>query len=272
MKNSALSRANSKLREALDAARARKHQRRGAPSTLEFAQALGLALDPWQTEVLAGGWSRALLNVTRQGGKSTVAALLGLHEARYRPGSLTLIVSPSDRQSGELFRKMLELRERLPDRLPLLDDTKRTMTFAGGGRVVSLPGSEGTIRGYSAVTLLIEDEAARVPDSLYLAIRPMLATTRGRLLLLSTPWGARGHFHREWTEGEGWLKVQVTAHQIPRISAEFLVEERIALGDLWFRQEYMTEFANAIDSVFMEDAIQAALTDDVKPLFLGGRP
>jgi hypothetical protein len=267
--SSRLNRANSKLREALHAARARRHQRQEAPTPVEFAESLGLDLDLWQKDVLTGDWARAILNVTRQGGKSTVAALLGLYEARYKPRSLTLIVSPSDRQSGELFRKMLELRELLPDRLPLMDDTKRTMSFRGGGRVVSLPGSEATIRGYSAVSLLIEDEASRVEDSLYLATRPMLATTRGRLLLLSTPWGARGHFHREWTTGENWLKVHITAHQIPRISSEFLEEERLALGDLWYRQEYLGEFANAVDSVFLEDAIQAALTDDVKPL-LGG--
>ncbi len=40
------------------------------------------------------------------------------------------------------------------------------------------------------------DEAARVSDELYRAVRPMLATSGGRIVLLSTPFGKRGFFFR----------------------------------------------------------------------------
>lgn len=238
------------------------------PGVSTFAREdLNLNLDPWQEEIVTGDWKRALLNVTRQGGKSTVAALLGLYEALYRPGSLTLIVSPSDRQSGELFRKLVTLRDALGEGFELIEDTKRSMSVAGGGRVASLPGSEATIRGFSAATLIIEDEASRVEDDLYLAVRPMLATTNGRLLLMSTPFGKRGHFWREWSEGNGWTKVRVAATDVPRISAGFLEEERAALGSWWFDQEYLCEFKEANDAFFSEAEISSALSSDVKPLF-----
>lgn len=261
----------SALRDAVDAAEARQERREQPLDVVAFAEKhLHLDLDPWQTDVLRGSWKRAILNVTRQGGKSTVAALLGLYEALYRPGSLTLIVSPSDRQSGELFRKLVALRNQLPQDFELLEDTKRSMTVRGGGRVASLPGSEATIRGFSAASLIVEDEASRVEDELYMAVRPMLATTNGRLLLMSTPFGKRGHFHREWSEGAGWKKVRVPASQIPRISPGFLEEERAALGDWWYRQEYECDFVESVDSVFRHDDVMRALRDDIEPLTFGG--
>ena len=257
----------SELRTAVEAAR-REALRQGAPPSIAaFARDLGLDLDPWQEDVVTGGWKRALLNVTRQGGKSTVAALLGLYAALYQPGSLTLIVSPSDRQSGELFRKLVTLRDQLPQTFELAEATKRSMTVAGGGRVASLPGSEATIRGFSAATLIVEDEASRVEDELYQAVRPMLATTDGRLLLMSTPWGKRGHFYHEWSDGPTWKKVRVPAPEIPRISAGFLEEEREALGEWAYRQEYLCEFTDTEDTFFHEDDVRSAITPDVKPLF-----
>ncbi len=234
------------------------------------AELLELELDEWQQSVISSTGKRDLLNYSRQAGKSTTAAVLGLHEALYRPGSLTILVSPSQRQSSELFRKVIELREKLSSGGgDLTEDNKLSMTVKGGGRVLSLPGSEATIRGFSGATLIVEDEASRVPDELYMAIRPMLAVRRGRLILMSTPFGKRGHFWREWSEGVNWQRVEVSATRVPRISSTFLEEERRAMGDWWFSQEYLCEFRESTDSVFSHDAVMGALSDDVLPLFGG---
>ncbi len=141
--------------------------------------------------------------------------------------------------------------------------------FPNGSRIVALPGAdEGTIRGYASVRLLIIDEAARVPDGLYRAVRPMLAVSGGRLVALSTPFGKRGWWHQEWTEGgAGWERVQITADQCPRISAEFLEAERRSMPQSWFRQEYFCQFSEAEGAVFSYADVMAALSADVKPLF-----
>ena len=228
---------------------------------------LGLELDPWQRQVIASTGKRDLLNCSRQAGKSTTAAVLGLHEALYRPGSLTILVSPSQRQSSELFRKVTELRELLPTQPELSEDNKLSMSVQGGGRVLSLPGSEATIRGFSGATLIVEDEASRVDDALYFSIRPMLAVKGGRLILMSTPFGKRGHFWSEWSTGATWQKVEVPATSVPRISPAFLEEERNSMGAFWFEQEYMCVFKESTDSVFGYDTVMGALSDDVKPLF-----
>jgi Terminase large subunit, T4likevirus-type, N-terminal len=208
-----------------------------------------------------------LLLCSRQAGKSTTAAGLALGEALLRPRATILLLSPSERQSGELFRKAAGLYESLDRPIPAVRETTLQLELANGSRLVALPGKEGTVRGFSEVALLVIDEAARVSDDLYYAVRPMLAVSRGRLVALSTPFGQRGWFHAEWSGAGDWERVRVTADQVPRITPEFLAEERQAMGDRWFRQEYCCSFEDTIDAVFAYEDIQAALSNEVKPLF-----
>jgi len=234
-----------------------------------FARLLGFNPDPWQEKVLSSSSKRLMLNCSRQSGKSTTASILALHRAIFYPDNLVLLVSPSLRQSSELFRKVGEQLKKLQCKPKLLEDNKLSCTLENKSRIVSLPSSEGTIRGYSGASLIIEDEASRVDDELYRAIRPMLAVSNGRLILMSTPFGKRGHFYKEWSEGEGWQKIQIKADECPRISPEFLEEEKRSLGEWWFKQEYMCEFVETIDQVFSYEYINNSLTDDVRPLFEG---
>ncbi len=211
---------------------------------------------------------RLLMLCAWQTGKSTTTAVMALHRALYRPESLILLVSPSLRQSGELFRKVTGLLRTVEPAPPRVEDNKLSVQLANRSRVVSLPGSEATVRGFSGASLIIEGEAARVDDTLYEAIRPMLATSDGDLVLLSTPWGKRGHFWDAWANGgPAWERVRVTAYDCPRISRAFLEGERAALGDLAFRSEYEVEFVDTEDQVFRSEHIAAALDPDLAPLW-----
>jgi phage terminase large subunit-like protein len=203
----------------------------------------GLTPDPWQRDVLQSPSRRFLLLCARQSGKSQVAAALALHAALTEPGSLILLVSRGLRQAGELFRdKFLRLYRNLGRPVPSVRETALELTLDNGSRVISLPGEGDVIVGYSNVRLLVIDEAARVPDDLYKVVRPMLAVSDGALVALSTPNGRRGWFYEAWKSEEEWERVRVRAEQCPRISPAFLAEERVALGDLWYRQEYETDF------------------------------
>jgi hypothetical protein len=232
--------------------------------------ALDFYPDAWQEQVLRSSGKRQLLNCCRQSGKSTTAALIALHRAVFYPRSLVLLVSPSLRQSGELFRKVGDHLKQLEQQPQKTEDNKLSLTLINDSRIVSLPGTEGTIRGYSGASLIIEDESARVDDALYYAVRPMLAISGGRLVLMSTPFGKRGHFHKEWTEGgAGWERIEIPAKACPRISSAFLEEERRALGDWWYRQEYECQFVETVDQVFSYSLVMGAMDNRVKPLFTG---
>jgi hypothetical protein len=157
----------------------------------------------------------------------------------------------------------------LPDMPARDEDTKLSIKLDNNSRVVSLPGSEGTIRGYSSVELLLVDEAARVPEDTYYAVKPMLAVSRGRMLALSTPFGKRGWFFKEFSGGEGWQRHSIKATDCPRISHEFLEEERRSMPNAIFQAEYMCDFSEALDNVFTYEQVSGAVSDEVEPLDFG---
>src|SRR5437868_9588708 len=201
----------------------------------------GLTPDPWQRELLRSPAPRILLNCCRQAGKSTTVAALALHTALFHPGSLVLLLSRSQRQSSELFRKVIDFHQVVEGHAlktaGVAGRSALRLELTNGSRIVSLPGHEGTIRSYSGVRLLVIDEAARVPTDLYRAVRPMLAVSGGRLIILSTPFGKRGFFYDAWANGGAdWERVEVAADRVPRIPAAFLEQERRGLGEAWFRQ------------------------------------
>ncbi len=231
-------------------------------------EALNFTPDQWQEDFLRSTAKRTLLNCSRQSGKSTVAAVKALHQAVTYPASIVLLLSPSQRQSGELFRKVTTFHAAMKDAPKLVTDNRLTLELETGSRIVSLPGTEGTIRGYSSVALLIIDEASRVEDQLHAAVRPMLAVSGGQLIAMSTPFGKRGFFHDEWHGPNDWLRVEVPASACPRIDAAFLAEERASMGAWFYEQEYGCKFADANDQLISYRHVMDALSDEVRPLFL----
>src|SRR5829696_3247637 len=195
-----------------------------ALNRVSFAEKLGIVPDAWQEDFLRSSADRVLLNCCRQSGKSTMTGLIALHRALYYPGSLILCLAPALRQSQELFGKVLSFYRDLGRPVSPRGERKLSLELENGSRIVMLPGSEKTIRGFSGAALLILDEAVRVADELYFAVRPMLAVSGGALIMLSTPYGKRGIFYDEWTRGLGWERYEVPASQCPRISEEFLEE------------------------------------------------
>src|ERR687894_254792 len=218
-----------------------------------FTRTLRLEPDPWQERLLRSSSERVILNCSRQSGKSTMTAVITLHRALYHPGSLILCLAPALRQSQELFGKVLGFYRDLGRPVSPQAERKLSLELENGSRIVTLPGTEKTIRGFSGTALLIVDEAARVDDELYFAVRPMLAVSGGALMMLTTPYGKRGAFFEEWTSGEGWDRYEVPASECPRITPEFLEEEREALPPWVFRQEYGCSFEETDDQVFTTD-------------------
>ncbi len=208
----------------------------------EILRRQGISPDPWQLRLLADPGRETLICATRQGGKSTTVAALALHTALFQPKSLTLIVSKGQRQAIETVRKVVDVYNSLGRPIAPISEAATQLELANGSRVIGLPGKEGTIRSYSAVSLLIIDEAARVPDDLYRSVRPMLAVSQGRLIAVSTPFGQRGWFWQEWTSDAPWQRVRATWKECPRITPEFIARERLAMGDAWVAQEYECSF------------------------------
>lgn len=225
------------------------------------------APDAWQLAAIRSTSKRQLWNCHRQSGKSTTAALAALHHAQ-APGSLALLISPSQRQSAELLRKVADMLQslQLPKPLSL---AAHKIEFQNGARILSMPASEGTVRGYSGVGLLVLDEASRIPDEIIAAVRPMMATSDGTLIALSTPAGRRGWFYEAWQNGGPlWERQLITAGDCPRISQSFLDEELATLGPMAFQSEYECKFLDSDTQAFSVGLIERAFSNaEVLPLW-----
>jgi hypothetical protein len=156
---------------------------------IPWAERIGeLTLDPWQRDVLLSTAPRVLLNATRQSGKSTAAALKAARTVL--EGGLAVVVSPSLRQSGFLFRKLT--RHLVASEAAFRRETLTEVELVSGGLAVSLPGDRpAMLRGLSlrhdGPAVLIVDEASRVRDELWATISPMLAAApAAQQILLST--------------------------------------------------------------------------------------
>lgn len=131
---------------------------------------------------------------------------------------------------------------------------------------MSLPAKEQTVRGFSAPSLIILDEASRIDDDLWTALKPMVAVSRGRIVACSTPYGTRGWWFECWRSTENWERYRITADQCSRISPEFSAEERRTLSHWEMAQEYFCSFEASSGSVFDLADIERCFDDSVKPL------
>jgi hypothetical protein len=244
-----------------------------------FAERAGFRADPWQAWALRSTAPRMLLVASRQSGKSSTVALIAAHTAVYEPGALVLIVAPVERQSGETFRKVVGVFHALGWPVPSTALGSMHLELANGSRVIALPGSGQTIRGYSGPRLLLLDEAAQIPDELLQAVFPMLSVSQGRLLALSTPFGRRGWLYDAWIGDETlpgatpWEKYHVPASQCPRITPAIIAEALRQFGPDYVASEYNCEWVDAAGSLFNAADVQASLKEtsgwDLKPYMVG---
>jgi hypothetical protein len=241
-------------------------------SILDFATHLGFTPDPAQAHLLSTKAQRVIVNCARQWGKSTVTALRAAYHALHNPGTLTLVAAPSWRQSTEFLRKVRSFLSRLTFRLRGDGANRHSLLLPNQSRIIAIPSSEATTRGFSGVSLLIIDEAARASEDLFDALRPSLATTDGDIWLLSTPNGKRGFFFKIWhAGGAAWERHMVKAQDNPRISKAFLEREKQLIDEEKFLEEYGCEFVQGAAYLFSLDVLEKAVSDKYHA-WIDGKP
>lgn len=265
---------------------------------VSYLESLGIGPYHWQREALNPSIRRLIFLAARQAGKSTIVAAKTMHRAKHNANFLSLIICPSQDQSKELVKKIdqfINLDRALPE---LIRDSTFEKEFANGSRIVALPGSERSVRSYSGPGMIIIDEAARVLDETYMALRPMMTGADTELVLMSTPAGKRGFFFREWDQGTGWTKIEVnvafryregklvdgppeaeyraqrakdgvSAYYSPRHTREFLEQELSTTPEYWFLQEYGCQFVDPENQIFSYDLIKDALVSGQREPFFG---
>jgi len=210
-----------------------------------------IKLDAWQRDLLNDKSRRILLNCHRQSGKSTLVAIKALHRALFWDDQLIILVSPVLEQSSELLLKIKKYIQNIPqykDRVNV--NNQLSLSFDNGSRIKTLPASNWNIRG-STANLIIVDEAAGIPDEIFGVLTPMLLTTKGQMIVLSTPRGKHGKFY-EYYADDHWKHYEVRVSDNPRMQTDdmksFLESELRQNGSRMYGQEYECEFLGNLDA------------------------
>jgi len=231
---------------------------------------LGIRHTPYQTKFLTSSSKRIVLRWPRQSGKTHSLAAYAIWYATTHPKTTTLIVAPSQRQSMMVNEDVQNLIDGAPRRIRsalLRLRTRTTNHFRNGSKIVALPNSENLLRGYTA-HLIILDEAAffRNDEEIFQYIlTPMLATTGGKMIVSSTPWGKNTQFYRINLD-PGWEVHHVTwrdARDAGIYKPEGLSEvERVRTSlPLTYLTEYEAEFAEEVDTWLNQDLLAASCGD-----------
>ncbi len=234
---------------------------------VRFAADAGFDAEDWEANLLRSSSRRVHVCCARQVGKSTTTGIKAVHTAMYRPGSLSVIVSPTQRQSNEMLLAVKGRYRALGNAKPARDsDTE--LALENGSRILSLPGTDSSTRGFADVKLLVIDEAALVEDEIYYAVLPMVASD-GAIWVLSTPAGRRGWFfdlHED--PRNGWEKHRVTVYQSGQYDAERIELMRSSMPAFEFASEYECVFGDTATQLFSTELIDAMVDPAVRPLEL----
>jgi len=219
--------------------------------------------DKWQREVL-DHMGNISIRSGRQVGKSEVISEKAVRLAMGYPGTVTMIIAASQRQSSLLFEKV---RAKC-DLIPGIYQEKPTLTrimLSNGSRIYSLPaGRSGYfIRGFT-LDWLIADEAAFIPETVWTAVTPMLAVSRklrgfGFTILISTPFGKGGYYYNSFYDDD-FKSFHVSSEDCNRIPMSFLRKEKLRMSKTEYAQEYLGEFIDDYSQLFPTKLIKESMT------------
>jgi len=213
----------------------------------------------YQQKLLSDTNKRIIACMGRQTGKTTTIATKAIHYAYTHPKTTTLIISPSLRQSMIMFDKILTFTHSNPLlRKSITRKTRTIIQLTNASTIIALPCSEHLLRGYTA-NLAICDEASFIPETIITEIvYPMLSTTNGTAIFLSTPWDKNHFFYK------AFLNPQYSTHKVrsaenPLIPQAFLAEMQQNMTTEAYKREYLAEFTEAATSYFPQELIRQCI-------------
>ena len=226
--------------------------------------------DEVQRQIIEETSTRIMVLAPRQTGKSTAAAVRVLHTAVHNENATVLLASASGRQSGQILQKARQMARQMGLDLAGPPPKCEGFTLANGSTVVALPDCEATIRGFSAPSLIVIDEAAFASDALFKALEPMLTVSNGTFMLLSTPNGQTGYFYEQWHLPESpWSKIFGTLDDCPRVNQDAIEGMRKSMPKADFEQEFECKFVASSGQFISVETFRKCLRDDFEPFCPG---
>jgi hypothetical protein len=228
-----------------------------------------------------GGYSEAVIITGRQSGKTQTATDIVAFEA---------ITAPADRSADGTYALLIAQDQRgaqrtlfryasLPfEHVPMLAEmragaTADTITLRNGITLACYPCRPAAVRGIRARVAVIDElaffrtsDGNPVDTEMLRAVRPTLATTGGKLIILSSPYGQSGalwdlyrqHYAREHSDTLVWVASAPAMH--PGLRADYL--QRMQQDDPEaYRSEVLGEFRAGLSTLFDAEALDAVRGD-----------
>lgn len=214
---------------------------------------------PYQRALLEDPSKRLVACMGRQSGKTTTIAMRAIHFAYTNPGVTVLITAPSLRQSMIMFDRIsMFISGTVVLKNHVVRSTRTVIQLDNRSQIIALPCSENFLRGYTA-HMIVCDEASFMPERLITQVLfPMISTTDGYAIMLSSPWGRDHFFYRAFMD-PNYSVHHVKSSECPLIKPEFLEEMRRNMTEQAFRMEYMAEFVEAANAYFTQDLIRGCV-------------
>lgn len=240
---------------------------------------LSLKLHEGQKKILASPDRFLCVRAARRFGKSFVFSAFAAWSACTNANYRIVCVSKSQRQSSEMFQTIYRMISTSPMADSITRSTQTRLEFANGSVIESVPGgSHDSLRGLT-INLVLVDEAAFVSDELFVVIYPTILTTKGRVVLISTPNFSSGEFFRaatsetsEYTKFHLTHKDAVFADGTRLVDDEELLREANRYGGVdspKYRREFLAEFAQAEGAFFDLEAVEDCLKEDMFQISYG---
>jgi len=200
---------------------------------------------------------------SRQLGISTLTAAYSVWMAIFKKEKNILIIATKLKVAQNFIIKVKTMIRSLPKWLLLpeiVSNNKQEIMFSHGSQIKAIPTSDDAGRS-EALSLLIIDEAAFVRnfDTIWTGIYPTISTG-GRVVILSTPNGVGGQYHKLYTQAEAGLnefnpiKLMWDVH--PERGEEWFARTTANMSKRQIAQEYLCDFAVSgetyLDSVTLE--------------------
>lgn len=215
-----------------------------------------LTLHPKQMEVFRSDHRFKVVVAGRRWGKTQMSKVALIKAAGAKPNQHVWYVAPTYRMAKQIMWQ--DLLEAIPKRwIKRVNETTMTIRLANGS-IIGLRGADkpDTLRGVGLHFLVLDEFQDMKPEVWTKVLRPTLASTRGKVLVIGTPkafnhlyelyaLGQRGEF---FTNDKGVVKANPWASwQFPTITSPFIPDEEIDaarrdMDEKSFRQEFEASF------------------------------
>lgn len=238
------------------------------------SKVLDIGLHEGQKRILRCKDRFIAVRAARRFGKSYVFSIYAAWAACTHANYRVVCISKSQRQSSEMFNTIYRMISNSPMAESITRSTQTRLEFTNGSVIESLPGgSYDSIRGVT-INLVLIDEAAYVPEELFVVLYPTIITTKGMVVLISTPAYAVGEFYRACKdEGSEYTNFHMTHDDAvfedgtPFVDREELAREAARCGgedSPQYIREYLADFTDAEGAFFNLESVEDALQTDVQ--------